>query len=61
MLAVVFFIVIPLSAFSPSSRDELKTAVDSWVRNRAEALRVYEKPIGEWDVSAVGRASSVTP
>ena len=53
VLAVLFLLVIPLSAFSPTDRGELKTAVNSWVRNRTEALKVYEKPIGEWDVSAV--------
>ena len=54
VLAVIFLLlVIPFSAFSPTDRTELKTAVDSWVRNRTEAMRVYEKPIGEWDVSSV--------
>lgn len=53
----VWLLLVPgrpvLAVFSPKDRTELRTAVNSWVRNRTEALRVYKKPIGEWDVSAV--------
>lgn len=46
-LVALFGGTYSVQAFRPASRTELKNAVNSWVSNREEALRVYEKRIRE--------------
>ncbi|GMH96593.1 hypothetical protein TL16_g13312, partial [Triparma laevis f. inornata] len=56
----VLFAMLPLlTAFSPTSRAELKTAVNKWVVDTTEALIEYGGPIGEWDVSGVNDTSKM--
>ncbi|GMI00434.1 hypothetical protein TrLO_g11373 [Triparma laevis f. longispina] len=57
---VVVSVLSPTAqAFSPTSREELKNAVDKWVVNRTEALIDYGAPIGQWDVSEVDDMSEM--
>ena len=42
-----------VTAFKPTSRDQLKTAVDAWVTDKDAATVTYGGVIGEWDVSSI--------
>ena len=46
-----------VKAFAPKSREELKEAVNAWVRDPEEARATYGGAIGEWDVSEVNDMS----
>ena len=59
VLFVAIALALKAEAFAPTSRGELKAAVNIWVVNKTLALNAYGAPIGQWDVSKVDDMSEM--